>query len=60
MCIRDRYINVDLADPKICIDQEGAEVLNADMPNKNKNPRVEDIFTCDIEKLAPVKLAHNG
>ena len=56
----DGYKNVDIADPKICIDQEGAEVLNADMPNKNKNPRVEDIFTCDIEKLTPVKLAHNG
>ena len=56
----DGYVNVDIADPKICIDQDGVEILNADMPNKNKNPRVEDIFKCQLEKLAPVKLVHNG
>ncbi|MEM9706029.1 MAG: parallel beta-helix domain-containing protein [Pseudomonadota bacterium] len=40
---------------RICVQDEGVEVLNADGPNKYKNPRVEAGSTdCTLAKLPPV------
>ena len=42
---------------RICIDNGDAQVLNADAPNKYKNPRVESSqFDCTLEKLPAVTL----
>ncbi|MEE4208402.1 MAG: parallel beta-helix domain-containing protein [Parvularcula sp.] len=44
--------------PEICVRDEGAEVLSADMPGGSKNVRlVTEEFACEREPLAPVKLA---
>lgn len=48
----------DDRDARLCMRQDGAEVLNADMPNESRNMRVEsEPFACDLERLSPVKLA---
>ncbi|GGY37939.1 parallel beta-helix domain-containing protein [Parvularcula lutaonensis] len=48
-------------DPKICISDEGAEVLNADVPGGSKNARVEnEPFDCSLPRLQPVRLARAG
>ena len=45
------------AEQRICI-QEGVEVLNADGPNKYKNPSKETApFRCALAKLPPVTIA---
>jgi hypothetical protein len=37
-----------------------AEVLNADGPNKYKNPKVDKTsFKCELPKLAAVELPHS-
>ncbi len=44
---------------KICVRNEGAEVLNLDGPNGNKAPRVATAdHDCEIEKLSAVTLAN--
>ena len=53
----DGYINEELESAQICI-QDDVEVLNADMPGKNKNPRVEtEPFDCKLEPLLAISLA---
>jgi len=53
----DGYINEELESAQICI-QDDVEVLNADMPGKNKNPRVEtEPFACKLEPLPAISLA---
>jgi parallel beta-helix repeat protein len=48
----------DSRSPRICIRDEGAEVLNADLPNGSKDVRlVTEEFACEGEPLAAVKLA---
>ena len=47
--------------PQICVTDEGAEVLNADLPNGSKNARVEtEPHDCALPPLAPVTLASAG
>ena len=56
----DGYINEDLESAQICI-QDDVEVLNADMPGNNKNPRVEtEPFACKLEPLPAISLASAG
>jgi parallel beta-helix repeat protein len=44
---------------RICVQNGDAEVLNADGPNKYKNPKVEKTsFQCELPKLAAVELPH--
>jgi parallel beta-helix repeat protein len=44
---------------RICVQNGDAEVLNADGPNKYKNPKVEkSAFQCELPKLAAVELPH--
>jgi parallel beta-helix repeat protein len=47
---------------RICINNGELEVLNADGPNKYKNPGVEPAsdYMCDLEKLPAVELASAG
>jgi len=57
----DGYFNEALESPQICIEDEAVEVLNADMPGGNKNPRVErEPFACKIEVLPAISLASAG
>lgn len=45
-------------DPQICVADEKAEVLNADVPGGSKNARVEtEPFACTLPRLEPVRLA---
>jgi parallel beta-helix repeat protein len=45
---------------RICIRNGDAEVLNADGPNKYKNPKVDKaFFQCELPKLAAVELPHS-
>ncbi|MCQ8184494.1 parallel beta-helix domain-containing protein [Parvularcula maris] len=45
-------------DPQICIQDEGAKVLNADLPNSSKNISVESApFDCSLPRLKAVRLA---
>jgi parallel beta-helix repeat protein len=51
----DGFRNPKATRPTLCTD--GVAVLNADMPNKSKNPRIETApFTCTLPPLAPVVL----
>jgi parallel beta-helix repeat protein len=44
---------------RICVQNGDAAVLNADGPNKYKNPKVEKTsFQCELPKLAAVELPH--
>jgi parallel beta-helix repeat protein len=44
---------------RICVQNGAAAVLNADGPNKYKNPKVETTsFQCELPKLAAVELPH--
>ncbi len=44
---------------RICVQNGDAEVLNADGPNKYKNPKIEKTsFQCELPKLAAVELPH--
>lgn len=53
----DGYINEELETAQICI-QDDVEVLNADMPGNNKNPRVESQpFKCKLDPLPAISLA---
>jgi len=53
----DGYADANVSDPKICIDETDVEVLNADLPNGVKNPRLEDTaFNCKLEPLKSVTL----
>ncbi|RFP10752.1 MULTISPECIES: parallel beta-helix domain-containing protein [unclassified Duganella] len=60
----DGYVDTKLlvkgvmpAEQRICI-QDGVEVLNADGPNKYKNPSKETApFRCELAKLPPVTIA---
>ena len=53
----DGYINEELESAQICI-QDDVEVLNADMPGGNKNPRVEgEPFACKLQPLPAITLA---
>ena len=47
---------------RICIDNGELEILNADGPNKYKNPSVEpaSLYACALEKLPAVELASAG
>jgi len=57
----DGYANEDLSNPQICIESAAVEVLNADMPGGNKNPRVErEPFACKLEPLPAIELASAG
>jgi len=54
----DGYVNETLQSPQICIENAAVEVLNADMPGGNKNPRVErEPFACKIDPLPAISLA---
>jgi parallel beta-helix repeat protein len=45
---------------RICIQNGDAEVLNADGPNKYKNPKVDKTsFKCELPKLAAIELPHS-
>jgi len=56
----DGYFNDTLESPQICI-EDGVEVLNADMPGGNKNPRVErEPFACKLDPLPAIELAPAG
>ena len=45
---------------RICVQNGDAEVLNADGPNKYKNPKVDKTsFQCELPKLAAVELPHS-
>lgn len=47
------------ANLRVCIDNEGAEVINADAPNKFKNPAlVTDDVRCSLDKLPAVTLSN--
>jgi parallel beta-helix repeat protein len=44
---------------RICVQNGDAEVLNADGPNKYKNPKVDKtFFQCELPKLAAIELPH--
>jgi parallel beta-helix repeat protein len=48
------------ADERICVQNGDTEVLNADGPNKYKNPKVgTTAFKCDLPKLAAIELPHS-
>jgi parallel beta-helix repeat protein len=48
------------AEERICVLNGDAEVLNADGPNKYKNPKVDKaFFHCDLPKLAAIELPHS-
>jgi parallel beta-helix repeat protein len=45
---------------RICVQNGDSEVLNADGPNKYKNPKVEKTaFQCELPKLAAIELPHS-
>jgi len=45
---------------RICVQNGDSEVLNADGPNKFKNPKVDKtFFQCDLPKLAAIELPHS-
>jgi parallel beta-helix repeat protein len=47
------------AEERICVQNGDAQVLNADGPNKYKNPKVDSAsFHCDLPKLAAIELPH--
>lgn len=47
------------AEERICVLNGDSEVLNADGPNKYKNPKVDKaFFHCDLPKLAAIELPH--
>jgi parallel beta-helix repeat protein len=47
------------AGERICVLNGDSEVLNADGPNKYKNPKVDKtFFHCDLPKLAAIELPH--
>ena len=49
------------AGERICVANGDVEVLNADGPNKYKNPKVDKaFFNCDLPKLAAVELPHTS
>ncbi len=49
------------ADQRICIQNGAVEVLNADGPNKYKNPKVDKAsFQCELPKLGAVQMAAAG
>ena len=53
----DGYFNEDLDSAQICIGDK-VDVLNADMPGKNKNPRVEnEPHACSLDPLPAITLA---
>jgi parallel beta-helix repeat protein len=44
---------------RICVQNGDSEVLNADGPNKYKNPKVDKtFFQCELPKLAAIELPH--
>jgi parallel beta-helix repeat protein len=48
------------AGERICVQNGDTEVLNADGPNKYKNPKVDKtFFQCELPKLAAVELPHS-
>jgi parallel beta-helix repeat protein len=48
------------AGERICVLNGDSEVLNADGPNKYKNPKVDKTsFHCDLPKLAAIELPHS-
>lgn len=45
---------------RICVQNGDSEVLNADGPNKYKNPKVDKtFFKCELPKLAAIELPHS-
>lgn len=53
----DGYAPAD-REPELCINDPGAEVLNADLPGGSANMRVETApFACTLPPLDPVRLA---
>ena len=57
----DGYADETVTDPKICIQGEGVEVLNADLPNGVKNPgMVTDTFNCTLPKIGAVTLTQGN
>jgi parallel beta-helix repeat protein len=45
---------------RICVQNGDSEVLNADGPNKFKNPKVDKTyFQCELPKLAAIELPHS-
>ena len=45
-------------EPEICVQDEGAEVLNADLPNGSQDMRIErEPFDCTLPRLGAVRLA---
>ena len=56
----DGYVNAELESAQICI-QDNVDVLNADMPGKNKNPRIEnEPHACQLPQLPAISLASAG
>lgn len=54
----DGYVREPGQSLNICIKNPDVEVLNADLQNGAKNPRVErDPFDCQLDPLAPITLA---
>ncbi len=64
----DGYVNPDKlvdgvlpVEDRICVDNDGAEVLNIDGPNENANPRVDTAFhTCTLDRLPEIDLGGLG
>jgi len=54
----DGYVKGEDKDAKICIQEDDVEVINADLPNGTKNPRVErEPFNCQLNPLPKITLA---
>lgn len=54
----DGYARQDAKAAQICVQDDGAEVLNVDLPNDSAEVRVErEPFDCTLPPLAPVELA---
>ena len=60
----DGYVDAaraNVPEERLCVDASASGVLNADGPNKYKNPRlVSDALRCKLAPLSPVTLAAAG
>jgi len=54
----DGYMRTNLDNAQICINEKDIEVLNADQPNGNANPRLEPgVLGCELPALEEITLA---
>lgn len=55
----DGYADPKKNGPVVCLNNEGAEIMNLDGPNNNKSPRIATAeHACDLPKLPAVSLAN--